>query len=62
MNNIDKIIKDKHFKINDVIAEAQVSRTHFYDIRKGKRNPSIKTAKKLSKVLNVSLDKLFPSD
>lgn len=61
MNNIIKeIIKNKNLKTIDVIRKVGIAKSYFYDIMKGNSMPSLLIAQKISEVLKVPLEELFP--
>ncbi|MBR1604851.1 MAG: DNA (cytosine-5-)-methyltransferase [Alphaproteobacteria bacterium] len=59
MNNVAKIRKEKHITQIELAKIAGISRTYLSKIEKNTVTPSIVIAMKLSKMLNVSIDKLF---
>ena len=61
-NNIQRIIEDKGLKVAFVIHEVGLAKSSFYEIMKGNSIPSLANARKISKVLDTSLDEVFPND
>ncbi|AFK87735.1 helix-turn-helix domain protein [Thermoanaerobacterium phage THSA-485A] len=60
-NNIRQAIKNKNLKISDVIEQTGLSKSYFYDVLNGKSVPTLTNAIKISKVIGVPLDELFPA-
>lgn len=59
-NKIREIIKDNGLKASFVIDRTGLSKTGFYAIANGESIPSLHTARKISKVLNKTVDEVFP--
>lgn len=61
-NNIKMVIKNNNINISNVIENTGLSRSYFYDVMNGRSVPSLPVARRISKVLNVRLDELFPDE
>ena len=61
-NNIRKIIKENGLLISYVIEKSGLAKSSLYDIMNGNSIPSLENARKISKVLNKSVDEVFPND
>lgn len=61
-NEIRAIIKKKGYKIVSVIKNTGLAKSSFYEIMNGNSIPSLENARKISEVLKVPLDELFPED
>ncbi|QGH20697.1 helix-turn-helix transcriptional regulator [Clostridium butyricum] len=61
-NKIKELITKKGLKVMFVIEKVGLSTSSFYEIMNGKAVPSLKNARKIAEVLNVSLDELFPEE
>ncbi|ENZ31877.1 MULTISPECIES: helix-turn-helix transcriptional regulator [Clostridium] len=61
-NKIKEFITKKGLKVMFVIEKVGLSTSSFYEIMNGKAVPSLKNARKIAEVLNVSLDELFPEE
>ncbi|WP_294379135.1 helix-turn-helix transcriptional regulator [uncultured Clostridium sp.] len=61
-NKIKEFISKKGLKVMFVIEKVGLSTSSFYEIMNGKAVPSLKNARKIADVLNVSLDELFPNE
>ena len=59
MNNL------KHFRIKSKLTQeelakkVEITRPYLTEIENGKRNPTIKIAKKIADILGVTVDKIF---
>jgi transcriptional regulator with XRE-family HTH domain len=60
-NNIRQAIKNKNLKISEVIEQTGLSKSYFYDVLNGKSVPTLTNAIKISKVIGVPLEELFPA-
>lgn len=60
-NKIRQCITEKGLKIMFIIEKVGLSTSSFYEIMNGKAVPSLKNARKIAEVLEVSLDELFPN-
>ena len=61
-NKIKEFITKQGLKVMFVIEKVGLSTSSFYEIMNGKAVPSLKNARKIAEVLNVSLDELFPEE
>ncbi|WP_294363706.1 helix-turn-helix transcriptional regulator [uncultured Clostridium sp.] len=61
-NNIRNIIEKKGMKITFVIKKVGLAKSSFYDIMNGNSIPNLINARKISEVLKVPLDELFPEE
>lgn len=61
-NKIKEFITKKGLKVMFVIEKVGLSTSSFYEIMNGKAVPSLKNARKIAEVLNISLDELFPEE
>ncbi len=52
----------KGLTATEVIEKTGFSKSYFYDVMKGVTVPSLINSRKLSKVLDVHLNELFPED
>lgn len=60
MKNTLKVLRDKHGLTQDELAEhVGVSRQTIISLEKGKYDPSIKLAFKLSQTLNTAIENIF---
>jgi len=59
-NRIKEVINKKGLKTMFVIEKTGLSKSHFYEIMNGRAIPSLLNAVKISKVLDVPLNELFP--
>lgn len=61
-NKIKDILKENGIKASFVIERTGLSTAGFYAIANGDSIPSLTTARKICKVLNKSIDEVFPND
>lgn len=61
-NKIRDIIEAKGLKTSFVIKSTGLSTAGFYAIANGESTPSLKTARKICKVLDKTIDEVFPND
>ena len=61
-NKIKQFISEKGLKVMFVIEKVGLSTSSFYEIMNGKAVPSLRNARKIADVLEVSLDELFPEE
>lgn len=61
-NKIRDIIETKGLKASFVIKSTGLSKAGFYAIVNGESIPSLKTARKICKVLDKTIDEVFPDD
>lgn len=59
-NKIKHFIKRKGLTTSFILSSAGVSKSYFYDVMKGKINPSLRNARKIARVMEVPLGELFP--
>lgn len=59
-NKIQQIIEEKGLKVSYVIRKVGLAKSSFYEIMKGNAIPSLANARKISEILKVPLDELFP--
>lgn len=56
---LEEIRNSKNLSQKQVAEKARISRTFYTHIENGNRTPSMKIAKRLADVLNLSLDEFF---
>lgn len=61
-NKIQQIIEEKGLKVSYVIQKVGLAKSSFYEIMKGNAIPSLANARKISEILEVPLDELFPEE
>lgn len=61
-NNIIELCENKDIKISKLIKETGLSKSYVYSIIRGKSIPTIKTARIISNVLEVTLEEAFPEE
>lgn len=61
-NKIKSIIDEKGLKLTFILTKTGFSKSYFYDLLHGKTVPSLANARKLAKVLGVTVDELFPEE
>lgn len=61
-NKIKSIIDEKGLKLTFILTKTGFSKSYFYDLSHGKTVPSLANARKLAKVLGVTVDELFPEE
>lgn len=61
-NKIRKVINDNNLKVKEIIRQASVSKSYFYDVMNGKTVPSVEKANDISKALNTTIQELFFSE
>lgn len=59
-NRIKEVINQKGLKTTSVIEKTGLSKSHFYEIMNDRAVPSLVNAIKISNVLGVPLNELFP--
>ncbi len=58
--NLNKIAKEKNISMYRIAKDGELSMSYVWDICKGKKeNPSLSILRKLSKVLDVSIEELI---
>jgi DNA-binding XRE family transcriptional regulator len=58
-HNVRRLAKERGWPLERVALEAGVSRSHFFYVLSGRRNPSLGTLKKLADALHVDVSKLW---
>jgi transcriptional regulator with XRE-family HTH domain len=61
-NFIRKIAKDKKITMNKVAKESELSKSQVHSVASGINVPTIETARKIAKVLGVTLEEVFPEE
>lgn len=62
-NNMREYIKTQKkmgTSIKEIIQQAEIGATSFFEIARGKQIPKIDTAAKIAKALNAKVDEIFP--
>ena len=59
-NKISEYLGKCNKTATEVINEAGIGRTSFYDIMRGVQTPKINTARSIAKALNAPIHKIFP--
>lgn len=58
-NNMKALRQSKNISMTELSFEARVSERYLYLIEKGEKNPSLKTARKISSALGESIEDIF---
>jgi len=61
-NKIRELINSKGIKASSVIRETGLSKSYFYDVMNCNSIPSLAIARKISEVMGVTVDDLFPNE
>jgi putative transcriptional regulator len=61
-NKIKELIKNKGLKTSKIIKETGLSKSYFYDVMNCNSVPSLAIARKISEVMGVAVDDLFPNE
>lgn len=61
-NNIREIVESKNIKISQLIKDTGMSKSYLYDLMSGTSVPSLINARKISEVLNVDMEDIFPKN
>lgn len=61
-NKIRQTIEEKGLKISQIIAKTGLAKSSFYEIMNENSIPNLLNARKISEVLQVPLDELFPNE
>ena len=61
-NNIREIVESKNIKISQLIKDTGRSKSYLYDLMSGTSVPSLINARKISEVLNVGMEDIFPKN
>ena len=61
-NNIREIVESKNIKISQLIKDTGISKSYLYDLMSGNSVPSLINARKISEVLNVDMEDIFPKN
>jgi putative transcriptional regulator len=59
-NNIRNCMQERGLKVSFVLKKTGISKSHFYDIMHGRSVPGLAVARKISQVIGVPIDTLFP--
>lgn len=62
VNKIKSTIDNNGFTVKEVINRANISKSYFYDVMKGKTIPSINKANDIAKALDTTVQELFLSE
>lgn len=60
--NLGRIIQERGLKKTWVAQQANVSYAAFSSLLNGKSEPTLRTARKIARVLNISVDDIWPED
>lgn len=58
-NNLEEIRKERGIRQEDLARELEVSRQTISSLEKGRYNPSIQLAFKISRFFNLSIEEIF---
>ena len=58
-NRLKEIRVNRNISVSQLSREAEISERYLRFIESGEKNPSLKTAKKIAKCLNLGVDDIF---
>ena len=61
-NKIREIVESKNIKISQLIKETGISKSYLYDLMSGNSVRSLINARKISEVINVDIEDIFPEN
>lgn len=57
--NVRRLVKRRGWTLEQVALEASMSRSHFFYVLRGERNPSMLALKKIADAFRVDISELF---
>lgn len=58
-DNLKKVRKDYGLSVEEIANELNISKSFYYKIESGIRNPTISLAKKIAKLFKLEIEELF---